>query len=49
MRSPMMEGLRCQSAEDILNGMKQAWEDARMMLMVRREKMKVNADKAQEG
>ena len=46
MRSPMMDGLKRQSAEDILNGMKQAWEDARtMMMMVRRDKMKVNADK----
>ena len=46
MRSPVMDGLKCQSAEDILNGMKQAWEDARMMLMASREKMKANADKA---
>ena len=45
MRSPMMDGLKRQSAEDILNGMKMAWEDARMMLMASREKMKVNADK----
>ena len=46
MRSPVMDGLKRQSAEDILNGMKQAWEDARMMLMASREKMKANADKA---
>jgi transposase InsO family protein len=45
MRSPTMDGLKCQSAEDILNGMKQAWEDARMMMMVRREQMKVKADR----
>jgi len=45
LRSPIMDGIKSQSTEDILNGMKQAWEDARMMLMVRREKMKVNADK----
>jgi len=45
MSSPIMDGLKCQSAEDILNGMKQAWEDARMMMMVRREKMKINADR----
>ena len=46
MRSPMMDGLKCQSAEDILSGMKLAWEDARMMLMASREKMKAQADKA---
>jgi transposase InsO family protein len=45
LRSPIMDGIKSQSAEDVLNGMKQAWEDARMMLMVRRERMKVNADK----
>jgi transposase InsO family protein len=45
MRSPTMDGLKCQSAEDLLNGMKQSWEDARMMMMVRRERMKVNADR----
>jgi hypothetical protein len=41
----MMDGLKSQSAEDLLNGMKEAWEDARLMLMARREKMKVQADK----
>jgi hypothetical protein len=41
----MTEGLKCQSAEDVINGMKEAWEDARMMMMWIREKMKVNADK----
>ena len=46
MRSPTMDGLKCQSAEDLLSGMKQAWEDARMMLMVRRDKMKADADKS---
>ena len=45
MRSPTMDGLKCQSAEDILNGMKQAWEDARMMMVARREQMKVKADR----
>jgi transposase InsO family protein len=46
LRSPTMDGLKSQSAEDLLNGMKEAWEDARLMLMARREKMKVQADKA---
>ncbi len=45
LKSPTMDGLKCQSAEDLLNGMKQAWEDARMMMMVRRERMRVNADR----
>jgi hypothetical protein len=45
MRSPTMEGIKSQSAEDLLNSMKEAWEDARMMLMTRREKMKENADR----
>ena len=46
LRSPMMDGIKSQSAEDVLTGMKVAWEDARLMLVARREKMKVNADKA---
>ena len=45
LSSPMTEGLKCQSAEDVIHGMKEAWEDARMMMMGIREKMKVNADK----
>jgi transposase InsO family protein len=45
MRSPTMDGVKSQSAEDVLHGMKEAWEDARLMLMASREKMKENADR----
>ena len=45
LRSPMMDGVKSQSAEDILTDMKRTWEDARAMLMVRRERMKEVADR----
>jgi transposase InsO family protein len=45
LRSPMTDGIKSQSAEDVLTGMRTAWEDARLMLMARRERMKVNADR----
>jgi hypothetical protein len=45
LSSPVMDGVKSQSAEDILTDMRRAWEDARQMLLVRRERMKVEADK----
>jgi hypothetical protein len=45
LRSPIMDGVKSQSAEDILSDMKRTWEDARAMLMVRRDRMKVQADR----
>ena len=45
LRSPMLDGIRAQAAEDLLKGVKAAWEDARMMLMSRRETMKRYADR----
>jgi transposase InsO family protein len=43
--SPVMNDIKSQAAEDLLKGMKQAWEDARMLLLNRRERMKRYADK----
>ena len=45
LRSPMMDGIRAQAAEDLLKGVKTAWEDARLMLLSRRETMKKYADR----
>jgi len=45
LSSPIMTGVRSQSAEDILTDMKVAWEDARRMLMSKQVKMKVEADR----
>ena len=45
LSSPIMTGVKCQSAEDILSDMKVAWEDARRMLMSKQVKMKEEADK----
>jgi RNase H-like domain found in reverse transcriptase/Reverse transcriptase (RNA-dependent DNA polymerase)/Integrase zinc binding domain/Chromo (CHRromatin Organisation MOdifier) domain/gag-polyprotein putative aspartyl protease len=45
LSSPMMDGIKSQSAEDILTDMRRTWEDARRMLLVRREKMKAEADR----
>ena len=42
---PTMDHVRSQGAEDVLEGMKAAWEDARQMMLHRRETMKRNADK----
>ena len=44
VRSPMMDGVKVQSAEDLLTDMQRTWEDARRMLLARREKMKAQAD-----
>ena len=40
-----MDHIRSQGAEDVLKGMKSAWEDARRMMLRKREVMKKNADK----
>ena len=45
LRSPMTDGIRAQAAEDLLKGVKAAWEDARLMLLARREAMKRYADR----
>jgi hypothetical protein len=45
LSSPIMDGVKCQSAEDILIDMKVSWEDARRMLMMKQEKMKAEADR----
>jgi hypothetical protein len=45
LNSPIMTGVRSQSAEDILTDMRRTWEDARAMLMVKRDKMKAEADR----
>lgn len=43
--SPVIDDIKSQAAEDVLRGMQQAWEDARQLLLTRRERMKKNADK----
>ena len=45
LSSPIRDGVKNQSAEDILNDMRRAWEDARRMLMLSRDRMKAEADK----
>jgi hypothetical protein len=45
VRSPIMDGVRSQSAEDILTDMRRTWEDARRVLMMKRDKMKAQADR----
>jgi transposase InsO family protein len=42
---PSMDHVRTQGAEDVLKGMKSAWEDARQMMLQKRETMKRNADR----
>ena len=42
---PSMGHVRSQGAEDVLKGMKSAWEDARQMMLHKREAMKRNADR----
>jgi len=41
----VIDDIKSQAAEDVLKGMQQAWEDARQLLLTRRERMKKNADK----
>jgi transposase InsO family protein len=42
---PSLDHVRSQGAEDVLKGMKSAWEDARQMMIHKRETMKRNADR----
>jgi transposase InsO family protein len=42
---PSMDHIRSQGADDVLKGMKSAWEDARQMMLLKREVMKKNADR----
>jgi hypothetical protein len=45
LRSPIMDGVTSQSGEDILTDTRRSWEDARKMLLAKREKMKAEADR----